>query len=255
MKTKLLLLLTIISFSSCRTIIYDIKNTHWKDPIPFDKMEYVELHNKYLKEKQMELTDKNKELRCGKFSASSNSKLMGQKGLGKTGETYIFEVAAEILTGEKAVPEFTSAATSWGKDHELEAQLYFEAATSEKVSANQETIVQNLVSGTPDGVLKDKAIGFEIKCPYNSTNHLKNLSMKDQYDLLSLRPEYYWQIVTYAYLLNIRDWKFCSYDPRFKGEQRMLILNVKVTDDDIDLFLSRIAEAEVILNDILKPFK
>jgi len=197
------------------------------------------------------LTDEQKQARLGMFTGSEIHKLMGARGLGKTGETYIFEKAAEFLTGEAIKPEFTSAATSWGIDHEKEAKLYFEAATGNKV-IEVGTISNGIISGTPDGKIENTTTGFEIKCPFNSGNHLKNLSMNSAKDLLQLRPEYYWQCVAYMWLTGFQSWKFCSYDPRFKEEKRMLILNLELADMDLEFMQARVKEAREIFESIIK---
>lgn len=123
------------------------------------------------------LTKEQREQRVGKFTGSEVHKLMGAKGLGKTGETYIFEKASEFLTGQSCKGEFYSQSTDWGNQHELEAQLYFEAATGSKVKSS-DTLDNGQIAGTPDGLSENEDWGFEIKCPFNSGNHLKNLSMQ-----------------------------------------------------------------------------
>jgi hypothetical protein len=196
------------------------------------------------------LTKEQREMRAGRFTGSEIHKLMGVKGFGKTGETYITEKVAEHLTGEPIKPEFSSASTQWGIDHELEAQLHFEAATGSKVKTC-ETIDNGMICGTPDGLLIDKPIGFEIKCPFNSGNHLKNLLMNSGADLLDLRPEYYWQVVAYMWLTGYKDWKFCSYDPRFKEEKRMLILNVTLETSHLLALQQRVTEAKLMFDNII----
>lgn len=192
------------------------------------------------------LTEEQKKMRAGRFTASEIYKLMAPKGFGKTGETYIMEKVAEHFTGEPIKPEFSSASTQWGIDHELEAQLYFEAATGEKI-VSCDTMDNGEICGTPDGLFKDKEIGFEIKCPFNSGNHLKNLLIETPEDLLKLRPEYYWQIVAYMWITGYKEWKFCSYDPRFiKNEKKMLILNVELNEEHLQLMKNRVDEAKEI---------
>jgi hypothetical protein len=200
------------------------------------------------------LTKEQRELRIGKFTGSEIYKLMGVKGFGKTGETYITEKAAEFLTGEPIRPEFTAASTQWGIDHELEAQLYFEHASGLKI-AKCGTIENDFMCGTPDGILEDGDCGFEIKCPYNSGNHLKNFLMATPEDLLDLRPEYYWQVRAYQWLTGLHNWKFCSYDPRFKEEKRMLILNVPWHQEHIDLLKNRVTEAKLMFDNIISKLK
>lgn len=210
------------------------------------------------------LTEDQLKLRLGKFTGSEIYKLMGVEGFGKTGETYISEKAAEFLTGEPIKAPFESAATQWGIEHELEAQLYFEAATKTKVMAS-DTLQNEYICGTPDGIIdyprgvyerkKESDTGFEIKCPYNSGNHLKNFLMQNQGDLLKLRPEYYWQCVAYMWLTGFEKWKFCSYDPRFKGDKRMLILNIELDKGHFELLKNRVIEATEIFNEIILKLK
>jgi hypothetical protein len=196
------------------------------------------------------LTNEQKALRIGKFTGSEIHKLMGAKGLGKIGETYIFEKAAEFLTGIPIKPEFTAQSTQWGIEHEAEAKKYFEAATGIKVMLAT-TLVNDYIAGTPDGLIEWQNIGFEIKCPFNSGNHLKNLSMSTPLDLLDLRPEYYWQVISYMWLTGFDKWKFCSYDPRFKEEKRMLILNIELIPEHLQLLKNRVVEAKLIFDNII----
>lgn len=197
------------------------------------------------------LTKEQKELRNGMFTGSEVYKLMGAKGMGKTGETYIYEKVSEFLTGLPCKEEFSSAATAWGIEHEDEAKQYFEAATGLKVEPVG-TISNDMIVGTPDGIIKGLVdVGFEIKCPYNSGNHVKNLMMQSANDLLDLRPEYYWQCVSYMWLTGLKGWKFCSYDPRFKEEKRMLILNLTLNEDHLTLLKQRVTEAKLMFNNII----
>lgn len=194
------------------------------------------------------MTEEQKNLRIGKFTGSEIYKLMGAKGLGKTGETYVFEKAAEYLTGVPIKPEFTAASTQWGIDHEPEAIIYFEKATGLKITPGT-TLENDLIAGTPDGTCD--SFGFEIKCPFNSGNHLKNLTITDAAGLLDLRPEYYWQIVSYIWLTGLKNWKFCSYDPRFKEEKRMFILNIELIPEHLELLKNRLIEAKLLFDSLI----
>ena len=200
------------------------------------------------------LSKEQKEMRLGRFTGSEIHKLMGVKGFGKTGETYILEKAAEFLTGEPIKPEFTAQSTQWGIDHELEARLYFEAATGTKIKKS-ETLDNGLICGTPDGIIDGDNCGFEIKCPFNSGNHLKNFLMTIGSDLLDLRPEYYWQCVAYMWLTGFDRWKFCSYDPRFKEEKRMLILNLSLEKAHLELLENRVTQAKLMFDNIISKLK
>ena len=69
------------------------------------------------------------------------------------------------------------------------------------------------------------------------------------------KPEYYWQIISYMWLTKFNDWKYCSYDPRFKEEKRMFILNVKLNSDDLNFLHTRCIEAKEIYDSIYNKFK
>lgn len=200
------------------------------------------------------LTPEQKTLRLGRFTGSEIHKLMKPKGIDKGGEAYIFEKAAEFLTGEPIKPEFTSAATTWGVDHEIEAKQYFQAATGTEIDPCI-TLDNCFICGTPDGLLKAELTGFEIKCPFNSGNHLKNFLMSNASDLEDLRPEYYWQIVAYMWLTGYKKWKFCSYDPRFKSDKRMLILNVDLNPAHLALLQHRVGIAKEMFDSIINKLQ
>jgi len=198
--------------------------------------------------------------RIGMFSASGVYKLMGAKGLGKTGETYIHEKVAEYFTGQPATPDFSAASTAWGEKYEPEAKQHFTAATGIQlqygITTKPEPVKNDLICGTPDDILvTDPKAGLEIKCPYNSGNHLQNLLLTCAEELLILRPEYFWQIYAYMWLHGVRNWKFCSYDPRFSEEKRMLILNITQDDAAMVSLVKRVTEAKLIFDNIIQKLK
>jgi hypothetical protein len=200
------------------------------------------------------LSKEQREMRLARFTGSEIHKLMGVKGFGKTGETYITEKVAEKLTGQPNKEEFTAASTQWGIDHELEAMLYFEAATGSRL-LKSETLDNGKITGTPDGIGEGADWGFEIKCPFNSGNHLKNFLMPDAPALLDLRPEYYWQVVAYMWLTGLNKWKFCSYDPRFEDGKKMLILNVELNPAHLTLLENRVTEAKLMFDNLIAKLK
>ena len=110
------------------------------------------------------------EQRLGRFTASEIYKLMGIKGLGETGKTYIFEKAIETLYGRDE-DSFVSydmqrgielEPLAFAKFHEL-MQLKF------KDVKNCGFYVYGKSSGaSPDGLVGEDAI-LEIKCPKKET--------------------------------------------------------------------------------------
>jgi hypothetical protein len=192
------------------------------------------------------LTDEQIEMRRGKICASSIHNLCKPKGLGKTGESYIWQVIAEIETGETH-EVYENTAMQWGNEHEAEAAQYFQHATRKEVKQG-ESIISGIVCVTPDYYIVGEETGIEIKCPYNSANHAQRIRWEGWEDLKVNYPECYWQIAAGMLVTGFEKWKFLSYDPRFKSpEKRMVSINVPRVEKDITLLENRISEAVNIM--------
>jgi len=172
------------------------------------------------------------ETRKGKFTASEIHKLMGGSRSGgllsQTAETYVYEKCAELLTGE--IKNTYAPALDWGKEYELEAFNCFSKNSFESMSyyggENYVFIPYGIYSGySPDG-LSDKSI-LEIKCPYNSGNHLKNFSINDAESLKKIRPEYYWQMQLGMIAANLDNGYFVSFDPRMPDNKQLHIAEIE----------------------------
>jgi len=116
--------------------------------------------------------------------------------LSETAKSFVFEKAAEYLTGNRT--EIYGRALDWGKEHEKEAFHYFQQQTDDFYTYyGAETytfITYGLWGGYSPDALGEKLI--EIKCPFNSGNHLQNFFIKNNEQLKSKRTEYYWQIMS-----------------------------------------------------------
>ena len=137
--------------------------------------------------------------RANRFTASVVHKLMGSSRSGsplsKTAETFVYERAAEILTGQSK-PVYGDA-LEWGIAHEQYAFFNFNQQNfQEWTYYGGETYVfipYGEYSGySPDGLSEDAIL--EIKCPYNSGIHLKNFNIYDADSLKQIHSEYYWQM-------------------------------------------------------------
>jgi exodeoxyribonuclease (lambda-induced) len=184
------------------------------------------------------LSDEQMEQRRGRVCASSIYKIMGKKGFGKTGESYLWELVAERETGiNKPIP--TSEAMQWGIDHEQEAIDLFSKVTGHEVIGGS-TITRGDFASTPDFINTQKAYGGEVKCPFASYKHAQRLRFESYKDVKSNLPEYYWQIVSGMVDTGFDLWKFISYDPRFLDpDKRIVIIDIPSIDDDINLMLER----------------
>jgi len=188
----------------------------------------------------MSLTDEQFKLRLGKYCASTIEALMKPKGLGAGGETYILKCKTELATGTRQ--EFApSKAMQWGIDHEDEARDYFEACTGLSLVKGS-TIVVGEIAGTPDFISLTE--GYEVKCSESHT-HYRRLFYNNWEDVKKEEPVYYWQMVTYMYLLGYKQWNLLSYDPRMiDSKERLIKIAIPRIETDIQLLLTRVETAE-----------
>jgi len=105
--------------------------------------------------------------RKGRFTASEIHKLLGVRGLGQTGESYIFEKAVESVFGLDEDNNFTSIDMQRGVTLEPLAFRKFKEIKEFEFLEVQETTFfpYGLDAGaSPDGLVGSNAI-LEIKCP------------------------------------------------------------------------------------------
>ena len=190
-------------------------------------------------------------MRRGLFTASSIHKLMGKKGLGETGLTYIKSNVAEALGAYEE--QTTSKSIQWGNDLESDAIEYFSISLKKEVVKSSLIVPEwnSEIGCTPDGLIYDDKKGLEIKCPFLPSNHLDNLLITSVEDFKVLRNEYYWQVMMCLMITEFDSWFFASYDPRFTGKNRMAVIEITRNEADIELLKSRINEAIAIKTEIL----
>lgn len=192
--------------------------------------------------------------RQGKITSSEIYKLLGDGNpFTKGGMTYIFETIAEILTGDSA--EAYSKAMEWGASNEFEAILEYQKQTGIEVEyfgvANPKFFAYNEYSGgSPDGIAGDTLI--EVKCPYNSGNHVKFLSVQNGEELKKASSEYYYQAQMNLMCTGLDKCTFISYDPRIiDTSHRMATINLYRDETSIALIKERIDAAGEIICDFL----
>ena len=201
--------------------------------------------------------------RLGYFTASQIHRLLvterGGTGFGQTAMTYILEVVAEMLTGE-GKPQVSSRSIEWGNDHEAEAMEAYIERTGRNVmyfgKNNPVFFPINGVraGGSPDGLIENKRV-VELKCPYDTGNHI-------EYSIMSLdefkkgHRDYYAQVQLNMIATNVMLADFCSYDPRIIDENcRLSILEVPFDKAFCDNMLERIRTASDILYGIYEKVK
>lgn len=205
--------------------------------------------------------------RLAKFTASEMHRLCKSgkakdQLFGDGAMTYIREVISESLTGVSSEEDYgTIKALEWGASQEAEAVEELVKRTGWEVEyfgiGNPQFFPFNSFSGgSPDGLTETHVI--EIKCPYNSANHVKFLMGSREADpaawLAKTMPEYYTQ-VQFNMMCTKRPLGFLgSYDPRIQDEAlrfaRFHIPEDKPLQADID---NRLRKAGEIIHRFLNP--
>lgn len=198
--------------------------------------------------------------RLGRFTSSEIHKLM-VKGrskdqyFGQGALTYIKTKVAEIITGERT-PDVSSNAIEYGRSMEPEAFQVFEQLRPDLEAVHFGIAVPefypygDFAGGSPDG-FAGKGI-LEIKCPYNSTNHIEHLLLTTPEDLKNYSPEYYWQVQANMMFTGKPICYFISYDPRVIAfEQRIKVLEVPAVADDHIEIAERVEKAAELMSDYL----
>lgn len=193
--------------------------------------------------------------RLGKITASEIWKIMesgrGGEYFGKGAKTYLRQKVAEILTLEPVNGGRTNMiAMEWGNANEFEAIQRFK-----KESKGTDVIHYGVANpkffeytpfsgGSPDGVTDDGEV-IEIKCPYNSGEHIEHLLLNDETELKSYAPEYYWQITANMIFTGLKKAVFISYDNRFADEHLQIkLIRFELNEEHATLLKERLSEAE-----------
>lgn len=190
--------------------------------------------------------------RLGFFTASNIYKLLtterGGSGFGKVARGYILEIVAEMITGERE-PQVCSKSIEWGNNHEAEAIEAYRVGTGQKnvIYFGKENPVFFPINdmpagGSPDGLIENERV-IEVKCPYNTANHIENCIMSVD-EFKTERKEYYAQIQLNMIATNTMLADFCSYDPRVIDDDRKLaILEIPFDKAFCESMIKRIEEA------------
>lgn len=205
--------------------------------------------------------------RLAKFTASEIYRLLKSgkakdQLFGDGAMTYIREVISEIVTGQSSEMEYgTIKALEWGASQEVDAVAELVKRTGWEIEyfgiGNPKFFPYNAFSGgSPDGLTALRVV--EIKCPYNSANHVKFLMGARSSDpaawLAKNSEQYYAQIQFNMMCCKREAATLISYEPRaLKDEHKLARFDVPADaamQADID---NRLKAAGVIIYDFLEP--
>lgn len=190
-----------------------------------------------------EINEETQELspeRIGRFTGSSNKKLMTCKSrakgkswdnvnwiidLGDTALRYITEKAIERIINDQA-ETFENKYTRWGKHYEDEGKAFFQNRHNVVLEDCGFTKFMKNAGATPDGLLREGEIRisddvvlilsdankhvFELKCPETVwSSYLLGINGVDE------SHDYFWQLIGEMLAAETDRFLFCYYDPRF----------------------------------------
>lgn len=138
--------------------------------------------------------------------------------LSATAKSYMLELIAEIVTGKQV--ELFGKPLDWGKDNEKKAQIEYAFEQGVVVDEVGICITDDLLIGaSPDGFIGTDG-GLEIKCPYNSANHIATVISGE------MPKEHMPQVQGNLWVNDRLWWDFVSFDPRIEGKGRLFITRI-----------------------------
>lgn len=188
-------------------------------------------------------------LRLGLVSASRFKDLMSAPRsktdlFSATAKTYMLELIAEVVTGEQK--EISGKPLDWGTNNEKGAQVEYAFERGVTVDEVGICIADNrLIGASPDGFVGTDG-GLEIKCPYNSANHISTVISGEM-------PKEHMAQVQGNMLVNDRLWwDFVSYDPRIEGKGRLFITRIQRDEEYIEKLQTKLDAFIIEMKRILK---
>lgn len=173
--------------------------------------------------------------RLGVLTASCAHDLMPNKTNGKrkaSWDSYMIQLISEVCTGKGE--EINAKALEWGRVNEVSARAAYEFEANEMILPGG--FIYNLdkrVGASPDGLVKGKNKGLELKCPFSSQTHIDfilNGAIKDAYVT---------QVQWSMWVTGFDEWAFASFDPRMKN--RMVHIEVIKRDEEMMKMFNELA--------------
>lgn len=157
--------------------------------------------------------------KLGVISASRINDILPSRKTGKYKEsrqTYLLELVGQVAT--RSYDEINAKALEWGKTNEAAARAAYEFETGETVE--QVGFIYNLdkrIGCSPDGLIRGRNKGLEIKCPLTAKVHVDFL-LNDK-----IKEEYQDQVQFSMLVSGADQWDFCSFHSKFKSQMLKVV--------------------------------
>jgi putative phage-type endonuclease len=204
--------------------------------------------------------------RLGKVTASRFADVMtngrGTGSMGQTAYSYMYDIIAEILTGQ-VQDKVDVKAMQWGHQTEPHARAMYCFHRNARVIKTGFLVHHDpafsYCGGSPDGLVEgdeEGPGGVEIKCPLSSRIHLGYLEEGQ------VPGAYQWQVDGLLWVTGRKWWDFVSFDPRMpEGLQMFCVRQYRNEDacsdledrakrfwEQLQIKLGKIKSREVALN-------
>ena len=190
--------------------------------------------------------------RCGDLTGSKFSDILPSEKTGKylkSRENLLDQLIVENITGVP-VEQVDSKATKWGNRYESEALTTYKFRTglsALNVGYYKHNHLQ-MIGASTDFIIENQKKGGEIKCPFNSSNHLN-------YIRNGLPKIYKAQVQGNMWVRELDYMDFVSYDPRMPENIRIFIKEYERDEEYIQMLeyesIKFIGELKNALNDLL----
>lgn len=187
-------------------------------------------------------------LRAGRFTASEISVLLSSPtkfpAFSVAAVTYILEKAYESALGYGMPPSGSGDAAQWGINNEPIALSLLGLAKFDGVCLHP---TLNLAA-TPDSF--DGEIITEIKTPYSFAKVARYFLIKTTSDVLSVCPEYFWQVIAQILAANAKSGQLVFFDAR-REKFNTIFFNRSEMQTHINTLTERVLLATEIQNNTL----
>jgi hypothetical protein len=217
-----------------------------------------------------ELTHKILSSTTGKTKTASDARETKQRQLDRltSGELpsgavkFCEELAMLRITGycEKSDVDFRSKECVWGVDNEpLAVDALSKYYSDIRATKENQSFIKlrdfDRVGCTPDGVIytdDEPLMSMDIKCPFNRRIHgIDNRNVQSFAQFKRDNSAYYWQFTLQMLCVGVEKHLFASFDPRFPAELQLIMHEFERVEQDAAFMLSRIAQAEKMINGII----
>jgi exodeoxyribonuclease (lambda-induced) len=182
------------------------------------------------------------DIRLGKLTGSSAAKLFGTP---TAREKYLYDRAAEIVTGCRCDSEECGSSVHTARGHEFEevALIKYTVATLNEVQRVGFVQLNEFVGCSPDGLIGDNGM-IEIKVP-DSNNYFRQLLELNEKGVKAIPSEYYYQMQFNMFVCG-RNWcDYVLYNPKHEGSGKSLFIRQVERDDTVQERISSIIDESI----------